>query len=164
VDCVRGAPYPALRKEPAAEVIAATRALTRLNAIKNPDISADIEDALARTWVALGLQVDAGAAREAARCVAAKNLVLTDVKALCAVIKRTWQPHWRKVPTPKQLDLMIKAAGIVPRATQIKLLDGYLKRWTLAQKTLRGGTAFETVQKTGVLAAVPSKAPLYPRI
>jgi biotin operon repressor len=163
-DCVRGAPYPALRKEPSPEVLAATRNAVRQLQTKCADISKKIGDALEQTWKCLGVSSDATAMIDAVSIVAGKNLSLADVQALCEHIKRQWQPHWRKVPSRKQLEQMIKTAGIVPQATQIKLLEGYLKRWKLAQKTLRGRTGSETVRETGFVASSPNIAPLYPRI
>jgi uncharacterized membrane protein len=163
-DCVRGAPYPALRKEPSPEILAATHdAMKQLQTVR-PDISKEVGDALEQTWTCLGVSSDATAVIDAVAIVAGKNLSLTDVQALCGHIKRQWQPHWRKIPSRKQLEQMIKTAGIVPRATQIKLLEGYLKRWKLAQKTLRARTGSETVRETGFVASSPNIAPLYPRI
>ncbi|WP_299288207.1 helix-turn-helix domain-containing protein [uncultured Tateyamaria sp.] len=135
--CTKGTPYPALRYAPSEILVASTERCVRDTASTAEVMSADIRPALEGTFTALNLIKDAGAITTAVDHIFEKGLSLTELDAFCTALREGWQPHWRKVPSPKQLDQTLKSAAITPQRAQIKLLEGYLRRWALAQKTLR---------------------------
>ncbi|WP_299734062.1 helix-turn-helix domain-containing protein [uncultured Tateyamaria sp.] len=160
--CTKGAPYPALKHEPRPDLVAATQVAISRKAVSKSVMSADIDRQLENVFADLRVEKDQAAQTLAAKHLAGKNLSKDEVAALCSSIKTGWQSHWRKVPGPKQLDQMLKSAQIVPQNAQIKLLEGYLRRWALAQKTLRAATPCEKLPlRSGVPA--PPEAPTYIR-
>ncbi len=160
--CTKGAPYPALRHAPSPELVTTTKAVLAPGHHGSSVISADIKNALAGVFSELRVQEDPAALNLAVRHLARKNLSQGEIDALCAAIRAGWQPHWRRIPAPKHLDQMLKSARIVPQAAQIKLLEGFLRRWALAQKSLRTAPPCEKLPlRFGVPA--PTEAPTYIR-
>ncbi|WP_299154515.1 helix-turn-helix domain-containing protein [uncultured Tateyamaria sp.] len=136
-ECTKGTPYPALKHTPSEGLVAATNRCVQDTDTTIELMSADIRSALERTFSAVDLDKDRVAVTAAVDHLAEKGLSRPELNAFCAALTKSWQRHWRKVPTPKQLDQTLKSAAIIPYRAQLKLLEGYLRRWTLAQKTLR---------------------------
>lgn len=161
-DCTKGAPYPALRHTPSEELLAKTKIAVSTDQTNASDTTTKIDQHLAETFSKLHVVPERNGTALIVQHLKEKNFAIEELVALCAAIEQGWQVHWRKVPTPKQLDRMIESAGIVPKQTQVKLLEGYLRRWALVQKTLRPKPPCEKlIVKSGV--PTPPPTPTYIR-
>jgi len=150
-EAAKGAPYPALRFVPSERLVAETRAAVAAERPKN--ISADIEPALSRLWAALGLSEDDVAAKAAAQHLQKRGLSEEEIAAALRAIRKGWQPHWRRIPSPKQIDQLLKSAHIVSRSAQVKVLKSYLRRWEMVRKT-----AEKPLRQTSPCESLPVRA------
>ncbi|MEM8654394.1 MAG: helix-turn-helix domain-containing protein [Pseudomonadota bacterium] len=154
----KGAPYPALRKAPAMTLVSESEAATK--SVERPVISADISTRLDALWAALNLDPDPAAAKTAAADLAARDLSEADFGAVLEAIRLRWQAHWRRIPSPKHLDQILKSARFTPRLAQIKVLRSYLKRWDRVrdqmEKPLHAETACGTLHPMATGAPCPA--------
>ncbi|MEL7202400.1 MAG: helix-turn-helix domain-containing protein, partial [Pseudomonadota bacterium] len=101
----KGAPYPALRAAPSPNLVVETEAVTQSDPV--PIISADISTGLTQLWADLGLEPDTKASAAAAGYLKERELSANDLKMVLESIRSKWQRHWRRIPSPKQLDQLL---------------------------------------------------------
>ena len=156
-NAAKGAPYPALRHAPSDQLVADTRAAVATDV---PHISADIEPALSALWRDLGLQSDGVAETLAAGHLRERGFSEDAFRTALEAIRAGWQAHWRRIPSPKQIDQLLKSAQIPNRTAQIKVLKSYLRRWDMvrrrAENPLRAVTPCESLPVRAMAGPCPA--------
>ncbi len=132
----RGAPYPACARNPEPDLLNLTRSATA-----GPEpiqiISADIIQKLTSFWRSKNVETDAAKLQKQAQYLRDLTPDPIELAHLLSRISHHWEPHWRRCPDIDQFTRLVKKTGITTTAQKRKLLVQHLKRWEMAQKSLR---------------------------
>lgn len=160
--CFDGAPYPSLRRPPSPALVAETQAVCAA-----PAPSAADEPTLAAALDALwsGLGVSCPQSMRSAQLSALAELGCTSVETaeLMRRLARAWPKHWQDPPTAAAFAKLLKTANPGSRRARLRVIEGFAKRYALAQKALHPPRPSCSVSVT-TSAPRPAAPPLYPRI
>lgn len=161
--CFKGAPYPALGKTPSAELVAETTAALRDPHAKSQVSPSQISARLRTLWRDLGVTCSDSLLSKHTAQLQARALNDEELVNAAAALAKAWPHHWRNAPTEEAFAKLVKSRvppSVMARRT---VLEGYMRRFERAQKSLRPTPEFCSVgSKENITAA--ANTPLYPRI
>lgn len=160
--CFDGAPYPSCRKQPSNETLAETQAVLAASS-PAPLPPEAILPALRALWSGLHISCSDAVLHQQVRAVAALATDAAETDALMHRIARAWPKHWQNSPNEATFAKLLKSAGSGSRYNRLRVIEGYAKRYTLAQKTLRPPLASCSVGPT-TSARQATAHTIYPRI
>lgn len=130
----KGAPYPTANRPPSAALLGATdKALSKQ---AEPVSEEYIRGYIFDLWKSLNLANPETGLETLVKSVRKQRFTSCEFAALLKYIRGYILPHWRKVPTETQFAAMLKSSGIRSLYSKKVVLQGFEKRWKLAEKSL----------------------------
>ena len=92
-------------------------------------------------WSKLSVELNPQDLKKQTDVLYKRQITENGLDALKAAITDIWQSHWRKAPTEKQFEEILKNASALNREEGIlRMLQQYLKRWEISQNKLHHPT------------------------
>lgn len=133
--CFGRAPYPQTEHAPDPRLVSETSKAIKLAEPK--PISVDITPDLKTLFEGLGVHIDTPGLRLVQTHLSRLELSSEELQSVLCSIAKKWPAHWRKLPTEAQLQKLLKDTGARPRSKKRALLRSHLKRWRMAERSLR---------------------------
>ncbi|WP_298845256.1 helix-turn-helix domain-containing protein [uncultured Roseobacter sp.] len=161
--CFAGAPYPAVSHPPPEKLLVQTREQLATGPARTVLSDETVKKALLALWQQLKVSVGGMTLNDQVAFIRASKLTEAELVTGLQDIRKSWPRHWHREPSAEAFSKLLKATVRSSRSSRTAVLNGFLKRWQLAEKTLRRGPRSCSVGKD---KPAPDNAGqmIYPRI
>ena len=107
----KGLPYGQYRGQPSAELLRATKhILSQPSYAPCPAVTAVTQETLESLWGMLGVEVPSEVLTEQVHLCKDMSLSMPALHSLCEDTQSVWKKHWKKPPSAKQFEEMVRRA------------------------------------------------------
>lgn len=157
------APYPEFGTIPASQLVKKSQTIAKETNNTLPDMTT-ISQYVSDFWKGLRVETPTKAIDEQAELLASKHFSSTEIEHVLAALSNLWKPHWRRFPDLTAFAKLVEKTQIVAQASKQQLLKSHLKRWRLAQNSLRSDVRSGSVSPSSFADLMSGTSQIYPRI